>query len=588
MSGQRQLSGISHSANDGISLKRMIVLLFCGIALAMAVLAFCIERLGVATAKVAAAHEARYESYLLADELRQSSDDLTRLARTYVVSRDPKWKEQYQEVLDIRSGKRARPAQYHKIYWDFRAANIDPARGYEAAMSLTDLMKQAGFTDVELDKLAESERNSNDLVRTETLAMNAVGGDAQAAAGIDAAKLMHDSDYHAFKARIMKPLDEFFAAVDARTQASIDAAEKNKRFWYAALIANAIALMALLFGSLWIAYKGLARSLQSAVSACDAIAAGQLNTEVKVAGPKEVASVLRAMASMRAQLAELVANVRHNAENVASASEQIASGNNHLSARTQEQASALEETAASMEELSATVQRNSENATQANEFTHSASAIAQRGGEVVGKVVATMEEITQSSRRIEDIIGVIDGIAFQTNLLALNAAVEAARAGEQGRGFAVVAAEVRQLAMRSSEASKEIRGLILDSVQRVESGTELVAEAGSTMEELVKAIERVASIMGEIALASKEQNAGVMQVNQAVTQIDSATQENAALVEESASAAELLRNQSRELVEIVARFKLEESSSQYANAMRSTMSLPQHSQREPKRMARAA
>lgn len=564
--------GRTGHVTGGSSLKRMILMMLFGIALAMAGLAFCIVRLGGAMSEVAAAHETRYASYLLADELRQSSDDLTRLARTYVVSGDPKWKEQYEEVLDIRAGKRPRPAEYHKIYWDFRAAGIDPDRGYEPAVALTELMRQAGFTEEEFAKLEEAQRKSNDLVRTETLAMNMVGDQAASdlvasdldsatatdGAGRQAVNLMHDANYHEFKARIMQPLDEFFTAVEARTQAAIDRAEQHKRFWYGALITISAGLLALIVSSLWIGYHRLARSLKSAVNACNAIASGNLHSDVNVQGPHEVALVLSAMKRMRAQLVELVSSVRQNAESVASASDQIASGNNHLSARTQEQASALEETAASMEELSSTVQRNAENAVEANELSRGASAIAERGGEVVGKVVATMDGITESSRKIGDIIGVIDSIAFQTNLLALNAAVEAARAGEQGRGFAVVAAEVRQLAMRSAEAAKEIKTLILDSVQRVSKGTQLVDEAGSTMNELVTAIKRVTSIMNEITAASKEQSAGVTQINQAVAQIDHSTQENAALVEESASAAEVLRDQARQLVEIVARFKLSE------------------------------
>ncbi len=538
----------------------MMLMMLIGIALAMAALAFCIVRLGGATNDVAKAYETRYASYLLADELRQSSDDLTRLARTYAVTGDSKWKEQYEEVLDIRAGKRPRPADYHKIYWDFRAADIDPARGYGPAMPLAELMKRAGFTELEFEKLNQAERNSNDLVRTETTAMNmvAAGNVADAPDGANARSLMHAADYHQFKARIMQPLDEFFSALEARTQASIDVAEQDKRFWYATLLVIAVALMGLQFGSLWVAYRQLARSLSMAVNVSDAIASGNLRSQIKVEGPREIAALLRAMGRMRAQLVGVVSNVRQNAETMAMACDQIAQGNNHLSSRTQEQAGALEETAASMEQLSATVHRNADNATQANQLSSGASAIAERGGEVVGQVVETMREITGSSRKIGDIIGVIDSIAFQTNLLALNAAVEAARAGEQGRGFAVVASEVRHLAMRSADAAKQIRTLISDSVERVERGTHLVDQAGATMSELVEAIKRVASIMTEITGASREQSAGVNQVNQAVAQIDEATQQNAALVEESASAAELLKDQARQLVEAVAVFRLNE------------------------------
>ncbi len=261
---------------------------------------------------------------------------------------------------------------------------------------------------------------------------------------------------------------------------------------------------------------------------------------------------------MQGSLAGVVGGVRGNAEGVATASAQIAQGNHDLSQRTEEQASALEETAASMEQLSSTVGQNADNARQANQLTISATSVAVRGGKVVDQVVETMKGINDSSRKIADIIGVIDGIAFQTNILALNAAVEAARAGEQGRGFAVVASEVRNLAGRSAEAAKEIKSLISASVERVEHGTVLVEQAGTTMAEVVGSIKRVADIMGEITAASVEQSSGVAQVAEAVSQMDQVTQQNAALVEESAAAAESLKQQAQALAESVAMFKLGE------------------------------
>jgi len=243
---------------------------------------------------------------------------------------------------------------------------------------------------------------------------------------------------------------------------------------------------------------------------------------------------------------------------VATASAQIAQGNQDLSGRTEQQASALQQTAATMDELGSTVRNNADNAKQANQLALGASAVAVRGGGVVGQVVETMKGINQSSRKIADIIGVIDGIAFQTNILALNAAVEAARAGEQGRGFAVVASEVRSLAQRSAEAAKQIKVLISASVERVEQGTAQVDQAGRTMEEIVGAIKRVSDIVGEISAASAEQSSGVSQVGEAVTQMDQATQQNAALVEESAAAAQSLQQQAQQLVEAVAIFKLQQ------------------------------
>ena len=262
---------------------------------------------------------------------------------------------------------------------------------------------------------------------------------------------------------------------------------------------------------------------------------------------------------MQTALIGVVGNVRQGAEGVSTASAEIASGNNDLSARTEQQASALEETAASMEELGSTVKQNAENARQANQLALSASEVAVRGGEVVGQVVETMKGINESSQKIADIISVIDGIAFQTNILALNAAVEAARAGEQGRGFAVVASEVRSLAGRSAEAAKEIKGLIHASVERVEHGTALVDQAGTTMSEVVSSIKRVTDIMGEISAASNEQAAGVAQIGEAVQQMDQATQQNAALVEEMAAAASSLKSQAGDLVDTVRVFKLDAS-----------------------------
>ena len=293
-----------------------------------------------------------------------------------------------------------------------------------------------------------------------------------------------------------------------------------------------------------------------AVHAASEIAKGNLAVELAVHGRDELGQLSQALRDMQASLTSVVAGVRGNAEGVATASAQIAQGNHDLSARTESQASALEETAASMEELGATVRQNADNAAQANQLAMTASTVAVQGGEVVAEVVDTMRGINDASRKIADIIGVIDGIAFQTNILALNAAVEAARAGEQGRGFAVVAGEVRNLAGRSADAAKEIKQLITDSVQRVEQGSQLVDKAGSTMTEVVTAIRRVTDIMGEISAASREQASGVAQVGEAVTQMDQATQQNAALVEQMAAAAGSLSGQARDLVQAVAVFRL--------------------------------
>ena len=315
------------------------------------------------------------------------------------------------------------------------------------------------------------------------------------------------------------------------------------------------------FGALvaWWITRSIVGPITEAVGVAERVAEGDLQSSIDVTRSDETGRLLIALKAMNESLVGIVSTVRTSSDSIATGSSQIAIGNADLSQRTEEQASALQETAASMEQLGSTVKQNADNAREANHLAMSASAVAQKGGEVVGQVVDTMRDINDSSKRIVDIISVIDGIAFQTNILALNAAVEAARAGEQGRGFAVVASEVRNLAQRSAEAAKEIKTLITASVERVEQGSALVGQAGVTMEEVVTSIRRVTDIMGEISSASTEQSQGVTQVGEAVSQMDQVTQQNAALVEESAAAAESLKQQALQLVSAVAVFKIDNS-----------------------------
>ena len=323
----------------------------------------------------------------------------------------------------------------------------------------------------------------------------------------------------------------------------------------AVLLALVVAVAILLVAAVWLALQ-IKRPMLHAVEVAGKISHGDLSSPVRVFGSEEFVRLFRELHTMQRGFSDIVTKVKWNSESVATASAEIAQGNHDLSARTEQQASALEETAASMEELGATVKQNADSARQANQLAMNASTVAIQGGEVVGQVVETMKGINESSKKIADIISVIDGIAFQTNILALNAAVEAARAGEQGRGFAVVASEVRSLAGRSAEAAKEIKILIGASVKRVEQGTVLVDKAGATMEEVVTSVKRVTDIMGEISAASSEQSAGVSQVGEAVSQMDQATQQNAALVEQMAAAASSLETQAHDLVQVVAVFKL--------------------------------
>lgn len=302
--------------------------------------------------------------------------------------------------------------------------------------------------------------------------------------------------------------------------------------------------------------RSILRPIDHAVLLSKAVASGDLTMQIRAYGKDEVADLLTALKDMQGRLTDIVKEVRLNAESVANASIEISHGNNDLANRTEEQASALQQTASSMEQMSVTVKQNAENAREADQLARGASVVATKGGVVVREVVDTMRGINDSSKRIVDIIAVIDGIAFQTNILALNAAVEAARAGEEGRGFAVVASEVRLLAQRSATAAKEIKSLIGTSVERVELGSHLVGKAGATMNEVVRAIERLTTIMGDISMANDEQSTGVAQIGQAVQQMDQTTQQNAALVEEGAAAAEHLKNQAKQLVDVVSVFKL--------------------------------
>ncbi|MHA7684725.1 methyl-accepting chemotaxis protein [Cupriavidus sp. PET2-C1] len=302
--------------------------------------------------------------------------------------------------------------------------------------------------------------------------------------------------------------------------------------------------------------RAIVRPVEEALAVFERIAAGDLTSRITNVSRNEVGRMMQALVAMQESLSNIVSQVRGGTDSIASATQQIATGNLDLSQRTEEQASSLEETAASMEELTSAVRQNSDNARQAGVLASDASQIALKGGDVVGRVVDTMNEINGSSRKVVEIIAVIEGIAFQTNILALNAAVEAARAGEQGRGFAVVAGEVRTLAQRSAAAAKEIEALISESGQRVESGTKLVAEAGQTMGEIVNAVKRVTDIMNEISAATQEQTSGIEQVNQAVTQMDQVTQQNAALVEEAAAAAGALEEQAQKLNGVVSVFRL--------------------------------
>jgi len=349
------------------------------------------------------------------------------------------------------------------------------------------------------------------------------------------------------------------ALIELQMKVAADSFNQNQQMF---TVFRAVAIGGVLGGlivvAIWATFliRAINRPLSEMLEHFDAIADGNLTTRIEVKSKNEMGRLLLGLQKMQQRLTETVARVRESSLSIGTATTQIAAGNLDLSSRTEQQAASLEETASSMEELTSTVKQNADNARQANQLALSASEVAVRGGTVVSEVVDTMGSIDASARKIVDIIGVIDGIAFQTNILALNAAVEAARAGEQGRGFAVVAAEVRSLAQRSAAAAKEIKHLIDDSVNKVDQGSKLVATAGSTMQEVVDSVRHVTDIMGEIMAASQEQSAGIEQVNTAISQMDQVTQQNAALVEEAAAAAASLQEQASGLTSAVSIFRL--------------------------------
>ncbi|ANN78304.1 methyl-accepting chemotaxis protein [Bordetella flabilis] len=358
--------------------------------------------------------------------------------------------------------------------------------------------------------------------------------------------------------RLSLAIGQYMAWRMRTNDAAFDQAEHRFGLVLTAVAAGGVLALLLVLATYVFLRRRVVRPLAGAAAHFDRIAAGDLTQHVDVQSTNEIGVLYAAMKRMQESLTRTVSAVRRGVDEINIGAREISAGNTDLSSRTEQQAASLEETAASMEELASTVKQNAENARQANQLAGSASDVAERGGSAVAEVVSTMQEISGSSRKISEIVSVIDGIAFQTNILALNAAVEAARAGEQGKGFAVVAGEVRSLAQRSAQAAKEIKALIEDSVSKVGAGSQQVERAGATMQEIVASVKRVTDIMGEISAASEEQSSGIDQVNRAVSQMDEVTQQNAALVEEAAAAAGSLQEQAQRLAEAVAVFKINE------------------------------
>ena len=417
---------------------------------------------------------------------------------------------------------------------------------------LIEQIKALLSSDEERKVMEEVTELRNKYQKAKTDVMNArKAGDAEKAEKLFKEAFSTSAD--AYQNKVKSFLGMQRKAIDDTAHA-IDAANDRAN---GLLLLLAVLMVSIGSVAAWIISRSITVPLKSAVDIAATVANGDLTTQFTSQTNKdEIGDLMKALRGMNDSLREVVSQVQIGTNTIATASNQIATGNMDLSQRTEEQASSLEETASSMEELTSTVRQNAENAKQANQLAQAASEVAEKGGAIVGQVVNTMGSINDSSRKIFDIIGVIDGIAFQTNILALNAAVEAARAGEQGRGFAVVASEVRGLAQRSAAAAKEIKELIGNSVEQVGIGQKLVQQAGSTMEDVVASVRRVTDIMGEITSASSEQSIGIDQVNTAITQMDSVTQQNAALVEQAAAAAASMQEQATRLADVASSFKL--------------------------------
>ena len=578
-----------------MTIKNLFLALLAALTLLLCLVLLSVISLKSASDEVARTTDLRYRSYLLADELRQSSDDLTRLARTYAVTGDAKYEKQYFDILDIRNGKKPRPEHYERIYWDFVAAGIDKPQPDGATASLQALMKEAGFSEQEFAKLKEAQNNSDALVKNETIAMNAVKGLFDDGTGQFtkkgdpdlelARKLTHDENYHKYKAQIMKPVDEFLELLDKRTSAAVEQAKQDKtrmQYWVTGLVLFSIAFLVV---ALLTVYRRIIAALggEPAVASevVKQVAAGDLSVEIPVANTDST-SLLAAMKVMQSNLQKLIGEIQTNADMVTSAAKKMTIAAENVAGSSQQQSASSLEIAAAMEQSTVSINLMSDSANQAQTISGDSESLMNETSGVVSEAVnriakiatvveqasQTVRTLGQESENVSKIVLVIKEVADQTNLLALNAAIEAARAGEQGRGFAVVADEVRKLAERTTQSTQEITTMISsmqssardavtcieDAVANVNEGVILTKRVGESVSRLGASSHEVKEVIIDVSSALREQNAASNEIARNVEQIAQTIERNSGAVGEVAKAATELQQLANSLTDSARHF----------------------------------
>ena len=578
-----------------MTIKNLFLALLAALTLLLCLVLLSVISLKSASDEVARSADLRYRSYLLADELRQSSDDLTRLARTYAVTGDAKYEKQYFDILDIRNGKKPRPEHYERIYWDFVAAGIDKPQPDGATASLQALMKEAGFSEQEFAKLKEAQNNSDALVKNETIAMNAVKGLFDDGTGQFtkkgdpdlelARKLTHDENYHKYKAQIMKPVDEFLELLDKRTSAAVEQAkqaETRMQYWVTGLVLFSIAFLVV---ALLTVYRRIIAALggEPAVASevVKQVAAGDLSVEIPVANTDST-SLLAAMKVMQSNLQKLIGEIQTNADMVASAAKKMTIAAEDVACSSNQQSASSLEIAAAMEQSTVSINLMSDSANQAQTISGDSESLMNETSGVVSEAVnriakiatvveqasQTVRTLGQESENVSKIVLVIKEVADQTNLLALNAAIEAARAGEQGRGFAVVADEVRKLAERTTQSTQEITTMISsmqssardavtcieDAVANVNEGVILTKRVGESVSQLGASSHEVKGVIIDVSSALREQNAASNEIARNVEQIAQTGERNSGAVGAVAKAATELQQLANSLTDSARHF----------------------------------